>query len=54
MKTNAFLTKLIGIYIKNFPNKKLAEKPVKLTAEKKDFVIVSPFFGKVSLNLGNV
>ena len=54
LKKNTFPTKLIGICIKNFPNKRLAEKPVTLTAEKEDLVIVLPFLGKVLLDLGNV
>ena len=35
----------------NFLNKRLIEKPVKLTAEKKDLVIVFPFLAKLSLDL---
>ena len=37
--------------IKNFLNKRLTEKPVTLTAEKKDLVIVLPFLGKLSIDL---
>ena len=37
--------------IKNFLNKRLTEKPVTLTAEKNDLVIVLPFLGKLSLDL---
>ena len=54
LKKNTFPTKLIAICIKNFPNKRLAEKPVILTAKKKNLVIVLPFLGKVLLDLGNV
>ena len=35
----------------NFLNKRLIEKPVKLTAEKQDLVIVLPFLAKLSLDL---
>ena len=42
---------MINSCIKNFLNKKLTEKPVTLTAEKKDLVIVLPFLGKLSLDL---
>ena len=41
----------MDICIKNFLNKRLTEKPVKLTAEKKDLVIVLPFLGKLSVDL---
>ena len=37
--------------IKNFLNNRLTEKPVTLTAEKKQLVIVLPFLGKLSLDL---
>ena len=43
--------KLIDSCIKNFLNKRLTEKPVTLTAEKKDLVIVLPFLVKSSLDL---
>ena len=43
---NALSIKLTDSYIKNFLNKRLTEKPVTLTAEKKDFVIVLPFLRK--------
>ena len=52
LKKNAFPIKLIGSCIKNFLNKRLTEKSVTLTDEKKDLVIVLPFFGKLSLDLG--
>ena len=51
LKKNAFPIKLIDSCIKNFLNKGLNEKPATLTAEKKDLVIVLPFFGKLSLDL---
>ena len=51
MKKNAIPIKLIDSCIKNFLNKRLTEKPVTLTAEKKDLVIVLPFLGKLSLGL---
>ena len=51
LKKNAFPIKLIDSCIKNFLNKRLTEKPVTLTAEKKDLVIVLPFLGKSSLDL---
>ena len=51
MKKNAFPIKLIDSCIKNFLNKRLTEKPVTLTAEKKDLVIALPFLGKLSLDL---
>ena len=51
LKKNAFPIKLIDSCIKNFLNKKLTERPVTLTAEKKDLVIVLPFLGKLSVNL---
>ena len=41
----------MDICIKNFLNKRLTEKPVKLTAGKKDLVTVLPFLGKLSLDL---
>ena len=50
-KKDAFPTKLIDNCIKNFLNKRLTEKPVTLTAKKKDLVIVLPFLGKLSLDL---
>ena len=40
LKKNTFPIKLIDSCIKNLVNKKLTEKPVSLTAEKKDLVIV--------------
>ena len=46
LKKNAFPIKLIDSCIKNFLNKRLTEKPVTLTAEKKDLVIVLPFLRK--------
>ena len=51
LKKNAFPIKLIDSCIKNFLNKRLTEKPVTLTAEKNDLVIVLPFLGKLSLDL---
>ena len=42
---------MIDSCIKNFLNKRLTEKPVTLTAEKKDLVIVLQFLGKLSLDL---
>ena len=51
LKKNAFPIKLVDSCIKNFLNKILNKKPVSLTAEKKDFVIVLPFLGKLSLDL---
>ena len=45
-KKNVFPIKLIDSCIKNFLNKRLTEKPVTLTAEKKDLVIVLPFLRK--------
>ena len=51
LKKNPFPLKLIDSCIKNFLNKRLTEKPVTLTAEKKDLVIVLPFIGKLSLDL---
>ena len=51
LKKNAFPIKLIDSCVKNFLNKKLTEKPVTLTAERKDLVIVLPFYGKLSLDL---
>ena len=50
-KKNVFLIKLIDSCIKKFLNKSLTEKPVTLTAEKKDLVTVLPFLGKSSLDL---
>ena len=52
LKKNAFPIKLIDSCIKNFLNKRLTEKPVTLTAEKKDLVTVLPFLGNLSLGLG--
>ena len=43
---NALSIKLTDSYIKTFLNKRLTEKPVTLTAEKKDLVIVLPFLRK--------
>ena len=40
LKRNAFPIKLIDSYIKKILNKGLTEKPVTLTADKKDLVIV--------------
>ena len=51
LKKNAFPIKLIDSCIKNFLNKRLIEKPVTLTADKKDLVRVLPFLGKLSLDL---
>ena len=51
LKKNAFPIKLINSCIKNFLNKRLTEKPVTLTAMKKDFVIVLPFLRLLSLDL---
>ena len=51
LKKNAFPIKLIDSCIKSFLDKRLTEKPVLLTAEKKDLVIVLPFLGKLSLDL---
>ena len=51
LKKNAFPIKLIDSCIKNFLNKRLTEKPVTLTDEKKDLVIVLPFLGKLSPDL---
>ena len=52
LKKNTFLFKLIdSCCIKNFLNKRLTEKPVTLTAKKKDLVIVLSFLGKLSLDL---
>ena len=48
---NALSIKLTDSYIKTFLNKRLTEKPVTLTAEKKDLVIVLPFLRKWSLDL---
>ena len=50
-KKDAFPIKLINSCIKNFLNKKLTEKPVTLTAEKMNLVIVLPILGKLSLDL---
>ena len=47
IKKNAFLIKLIDSCIKNFLNKRLTEKPVTLTAERKGLVIVLLFIGKL-------
>ena len=51
LKRNAFPIKLIYSCIKKFLNKRLTEKPVTLTADKKDLVVVLPFLGKLSLDL---
>ena len=52
LKKNTFLFKLTdNCCIKNFLNKILTEKPVTLTAKKKDLVIVLSFLGKLSLDL---
>ena len=51
LKKNAFPIKLIESCIKNFLNKRLTEKPVTLTAEKKDLATALPFLGKLSLDL---
>ena len=50
-KRNAFPIKLIYSCIKKFLSKRLTEKPVTLTADKKDLVVVLPFLGKLSLDL---
>ena len=42
---------MIGSCIKNVLNKRPTEKPVTLTVEKKDLVIVLPFLGILSLDL---
>ena len=52
LKKNAFPIKLIDSCIKNFLNKRLTEQSVTLTAEKNDLVIVLPFIGKLSRDLG--
>ena len=46
-KKNACPIKLIDSCIKNFLNKRLTEKPVTLTAEKKDVVIVLLFLDNI-------
>ena len=51
LKTNAFPIRLIDSCIKNFLEKRLTDKPVTLTAERKDLVIVLTFLGKLSLDL---
>ena len=51
LKKNTFPIKLIDSCIKSFLNKRLTEKPVTLTAERKDLVIVLPFLAKLSLDL---
>ena len=51
LKKNTFPIKLVDSCIKSFLDKRLTEKPVTLTAEKKDLVIVLAFLGKVSLDL---
>ena len=48
LKKNAFPIKLIDSCIKRFLNERLTEKPVILRVEKKDWVIVLPFLGKLS------
>ena len=50
-KKNSFPVKLLDSCIKNFLNKRLTEKLVILTAEKKDLVIVLPFLSELSLDL---
>ena len=54
LKKNAFPIKLTDSCIKKFLNKKLTEKPVTLTAEKNHLIIVLPFIGKSSLDLGTL
>ena len=51
LKRNTFPIKLIDSCIKNFPDKRLTEKPVTLKDEKKDLVTVLLFLGKLSLDL---
>ena len=51
LKRNAFPIKLTNSCIKNLLNIRLTEKPVTLTAEEKDLVIVLSFLGKLSLDL---
>ena len=51
LKKKAFPIKLIDNCIKNFLIKRLTVKPVTLSAEKKDLLIVLPFLGKLSLDL---
>ena len=51
IKKNAFPIKLIDSCIKSFLKKRLTEKLVTLTAEKKDLVIVLSLLGKLSLDL---
>ena len=51
LKKNVFPIKLIDSCIKNFLNKRLTDKPVKLKAAKEDLVIVLPYLGKLSLDL---
>ena len=51
LKKNAFPIKLIDSCIKNVLKRRLAEKPVTLTVQKKDLVIASPFLGKLPLDL---
>ena len=51
ISTNMYTIKLIDSCIKSFLNKRLIEKPVILTAEKDDLVIVLPFLGKLLLDL---
>ena len=51
LRKNAFPIKLINGCIRSFLNKRLTEKPVILTAEKKDLVIILPFLGKLSPDL---
>ena len=51
LNKNAFPIKLIGSCIKSFLIKRLTEKPVTLSPEKKDLVIVLPFLGRLLLNL---
>ena len=51
LKKNAFPIKMTDSCIKSFFNKRLTEKLVTLTAEKKDLVIALPVLGKLSLHL---
>ena len=51
LKKNAFPIKLIDSCIKNVLKRRLAEKPVTLTVQKKDLDIASPFLGKLPLDL---
>ena len=51
LKKNAFPIRLIDSCIKSSLNKRLTEKPVTLTAEKKNLVTILPFLGKLSVDL---